>query len=441
MIFHAENTFRPGDRGYDEELAGFQTGFTQRPDLVVGASGPADVRQAVRYAAERGLPVSAQATGHGLPGSSEGGVLITTRRMNEVRIDPGSRTARIGAGATWGRVIEAAAPHGLAPLSGSFPGVGAVSYTLGGGLGLMARRFGYAADHVRALEVVTADGGERRVTAADGELYWALLGGGAGLGVVTAIETGLMPVSRLYGGSLLFGDELVEEVAGAWLEWTGTVPDELTSVLAVLAHPDLPMVPASLRGRYTASVRVAYTGSAAEGERLVAPLRALGPALEDSLRELPYTESGSIHAEPEQPHPYRGDSAMTSGLDPDALRRVLRATGPGQPVWTVTQISHLGGALSTPRPNAVPYRDAAYLVRMLSMITPGTDVPAIRALHDGVGRGLGSAVLGRSLNFAFGAGDRTDGLYGPAGARERLARVKRAYDPGNLFRRGYGFGG
>ena len=142
----------------------FQTGFAIRPDLLVEAADPADVRAAVRDAAARGLSVAVHATGHGLPGPVEGGVLISTRRMDGVEIDPERRTARIGAGTTWEAVVAAAAPHGLAPLNGSSPGVGAVVYTLGGGLGILAREFGYAADHVRSLDVVTADGVLRHVT-------------------------------------------------------------------------------------------------------------------------------------------------------------------------------------------------------------------------------------------------------------------------------------
>lgn len=166
---------RRGTRGLPDRLR-------LRPELVVGATGAEDVRAAVGCAAGRGLPVSVQATGHGLPGATDGGVLITTRRTDAVRIDPGARSARVAAGVRWGQVVEAAAPHGLAPLNGSSPGVGAVSYTLGGGLGILAREFGRAADHVRSLDVVTADGALRQVTAAsDPELYGGLLGGGYGL--------------------------------------------------------------------------------------------------------------------------------------------------------------------------------------------------------------------------------------------------------------------
>ncbi|MER7106154.1 FAD-binding oxidoreductase [Streptomyces sp. NPDC000229] len=430
-------TYRPGDAGYDAELAGFQTGFALRPDLVVAATDADDVRRAVAYAAGRGLPVGVHATGHGLPGAAEGGVLVSTRRMDGVTIDPEARTARIEAGVRWGQVVEAAAPYGLAPLNGSAPGVGAVSYTLGGGLGILAREFGYAADHVRAVEVVTADGERRRVTAQSGaELYGALLGGGHTLGVVTAMEVGLVPVARLYGGSLVFADGLVDDAVRTYLEWTRTVPVTLTSALSVMVVPDVPFVPAPLRGRYTASVRVAYTGGAAEGERLVAPLRAVGAAVEDSLREMPYTESATIHSDPEQPHAYYGESVMVRELPVADARRLLTLTGPRSPVWTVTQIRHLGGALAEDRPNAVPHRDARFLVQVLSGLD-GTDVGAVRQRYEEVFAALAHVTTGRSLNFSFAAGDRGEGLY-DAETAKRLARVKEQYDPANLFSRNYG---
>src|SRR5262249_53301395 len=147
----------------------------------------------------------------------EDGVLINTRRMSGVRVDPEARTAWVEAGATWRQVVEAAAPYGLAPLSGSFPGVGAVSYTLGGGVGLMARRHGFAADHVRRFEVVTADGRLREVTAeSEPDLFWALRGGGGGFGVVTGMEVDLLPVSTIFGGGLYFDVAEVPDVLEAW---------------------------------------------------------------------------------------------------------------------------------------------------------------------------------------------------------------------------------
>lgn len=436
MSISAQHVFRPGDTGYTEELAGFQTGFAVRPELIVGATDAEEVRAAVAHAAAHGLPVGVQATGHGLPGAAEGGVLITTRRMDEVRIDPEARTARVAAGVRWGQVVEAAALYGLAPLNGSAPGVGAVSYTLGGGLGILAREFGWTADHVRSLDVVTADGTLRHVTAAgDPELYGGLLGGGHGLGVVTALEVGLVPVARLYGGALSFDGAETDPatVLRTYKEWTETLPDTLTSSLAALVHPDVPALPPHLRGRYVISVRVAFTGDAAEGERLVAPLRAIGPALTDSLREMAYTESHTIHSDPDFPHAYWGDGILVSELDPDAAASVLDLTGPKAGRMAVVQINHLGGALADERPNSVPYREAGFLVRALYPLDEEGTGP-VRELHARVEAALAPRTLGRALNFVFGDGERTEGLY-DAETRKRLAGLKSQVDPANLFRR------
>lgn len=442
MDFTAQRlVFRPGGDGYDEEIAGYQTGFTQRPAIVFGAQSADDVVAAVSYAAQAGLPIGVQATGHGLPGASEGGVLISTRRMDSVRIDVEARTVTVGAGVRWGQVVAAAAAHGLAPLNGSAPGVGAVSYTLGGGLGLLAREFGYAADHVRWLDVVTADGRLRHVTAeAEPELFWGLLGGGANLGVVTALEIGLVPVERVYGGAIEFDGRRVDpaDVLRAYEAWTRTVPDELTSSVAALVYPDIPQLPPHLRGRYLVTVRVAYTGSEAAGERLVAPLREIGPVESDSLREMPYTESHTIHSDPEFAHSYYGDSVVVRELDVAAACELFALTGPAADSMHVVQINQLGGALAKPAGNAVPYRDAGWLVRVLSPLDgPGLD--AVRAVQDRAFGLFAPGTVGRLLNFAFGAGDRGDGLY-DAGTQKRLAGLKATYDPANLFRRNYGVG-
>ncbi|WTX16378.1 FAD-binding oxidoreductase [Streptomyces sp. NBC_00005] len=428
---------RPGDFGYDEELSGFQTGFARRPAVVFAASSADDVIVAVRYAAAENLPIGVQATGHGLPGALEGGVLVTTKRMDKVTIDPGARTVRVEAGVRWGQVVAAAEPYGLAPLNGSAPSVGAVSYTLGGGLGILAREFGYAADHVRSLEIVTADGQLRYVTReSDPDLYWALLGGGHNFGVVTALEIDLVPVKTLYGGSLAFDGREVDPAAllRAYEEWTRTVPDTLTSSFAAVPYPDIPALPPHLRGRYVVSVRVAYTG--AGGEELVAPLRELGPLLADSLRAMPYAESCTIHSDPDFPHAYYGDSAVLSELDVAAAGELLARVGPdaGGPMCVV-QINHLSGALAQPAPNSVPYREGRFLVRLLTV----GDRDAARAVLDPAFALLADTTIGRALNFAFGAGDRTEGLY-DAETLKRLAGLKSQYDPANLFRTHYNVG-
>lgn len=448
----------PGDDGYDTERSGFQRAYRHRPAMIVGAECAGDVVAAVRFARAQGLPVAVQATGHGLSAATDGGLLISTRRMAGVRVDAAAGTARVEAGAVWGQVVEAAALYGLAPLNGSSPGVGVVSYTLGGGVGVLARTYGFAADHVRSVDLVTADARLRHVTAdSDPGLFRALLGGGHGLGVVTAMGFGLVPVARLYGGQLVFGGEQIDAALSAYLDWTATVPDELTSSLALIAYPDLPQLPAPLRGRYLAHVRIAYTGSAAEGERLVAPLRAVGPRVSDDLREMPYAESHTIHRDPSDPHAYDGDNALLSGLDAAALLRVAALTGPAAPVMCVVQLNHLGGAMATgASAGSVGHREARYALRLLSGLPvaagdgPGSDgagsggpnaaLATVRALHAEALAVVAPWRLGRSVNFLFGGhGERQDAeevarSVHDADEHRRLAGIKTGHDPENVFR-------
>jgi FAD binding domain/Berberine and berberine like len=428
---------RPGDDGYDQERAGFQTALEHRPALIVGAAGAEDVRLAVELAAARDLPVAVQATGHGLSVPCEGGVLISTRRMAAVRVDAAARTAWVEAGATSAQVIQAAARHGLAPLSGSAPDVGAVSYTLGGGMGLLGRRYGYAADHVHAVDVVTADARLRHVTASsDPDLFWALRGGRDNFGVVTGMETELLPVARLYGGGLYFAAEHAAGALETWREWTATVPEELTSSVGLIPYPDVPMLPEPLRGRWVAHLRVVYLGDPADGERLVAPLRAVGPRLIDRLGELPYTESGSIHNDPTFPESYYGTNVLLSSFD--AVPRIaLELVGADAPVPCVVELRHLGGALARPPavPSAVGHRDAQAMARVLTPLG-GADIDTVKGVHGRFYEALRPWTTGRALSFIYGQAATVEQVreaYDPDDYR-RLGELKGVYDPGNLFR-------
>jgi FAD/FMN-containing dehydrogenase len=432
------SVFLPDDDGYDVERAGFQTARQRRPAVVVSATGPDDVRAAVGFAGTHGLASGVQATGHGVPTATDGGVLISTRRMSGVRVDAEARIAWIEAGVRWEQVIREAAPHGLAPLSGSAPHVGAVGYTLGGGLGLLSRRYGYAADHVRRIDVVTADTRLRRVTAdGDPDLFWALRGGRDNFGVVTGMEIELFPVARLYGGGLFFDADLAADVLDAYRRWTDAVPEEMTSSLALVPFPDILAVPEPIRGRHVAHVRIAYAGDAAAGERLLEPLRAVGPRLIDAVEDMPYAASGSIHNDPARPMAWSATNAMLRGLDASAARSVLELAGPGAPVPCIVEIRHLGGALSRPpaAPNAVGHRDARYMLGVLSRLEH-SDVDAVRPAHQRLLDAFAPWSIGRCLNFIYGENGTTEGVrtaYDPDGYR-RLAELKAVHDPTNTFR-------
>ncbi|MBB6555365.1 FAD-binding oxidoreductase [Nonomuraea rubra] len=191
--------FRRGEPGYDENRLGLNRAAGEsRPARVVAATGEHDVAAAVRLGAEQGLPVGVMATGHGPAVPADGAVLVNTRRMDGVSVDPAAETAWVQAGARWEQVLERTTPHGLAPLNGSSPDVGAVGYTTGGGAGLLGRRYGFAADHVRRLRLVTADGRLREVTAeSEPDLFWAVRGAKDNFGLVVDMEIDLFPIYRL----------------------------------------------------------------------------------------------------------------------------------------------------------------------------------------------------------------------------------------------------
>ncbi|MFC8147392.1 FAD-binding oxidoreductase [Streptomyces paradoxus] len=427
------------DEDYDAERAGNQTARQHRPEILVGATGPADVQAAVEFAGRHGLPVAVQGTGHALAAvAAEGGVLINTSRMTGVRVDESARTAWVAAGVSWDRVIHEAAPAGLAPLSGSAPGVGVVSYTLGGGLGPLSRRYGYAADHVRSIDVVTADGRLRQVTkSSDPDLFWALRGGRDNFGVVTGIEIDLMPVATLYGGGLFFDFASVTEVFNTYVRWSAGMPEEMTSSVAVISFPDVPVLPPPLRGRHVVHVRIAYSADdLGAGKELVAPLRALNP-FNDTVRELPYTETGTIHNDPAVAGSFESSTTLLGELDADAVRTLLDRVGPHAPVPHVVELRHLGGALARPAavPNAVGHRGAHYLVNVVSRLERA-DIADIRPAHDRLFEAIEPwSTGGRALTFLNGARDteHVRSAYNPEDY-QRLTEIKAAYDPENVFR-------
>jgi FAD/FMN-containing dehydrogenase len=435
----AGSVLLPGDSGYDDERAVFNLNHELLPAVIVVAQRAIDVQAAVAFAAGQHRPVLVKATGHQVVGTAQGAVLITTHRMNEVAIDPVRRTAKVGAGARWADVVQKGAESGLAPLNGSNPTVGVVGYTLGGGLSpTLGRSHGYAADHVRSLDVVTADGELRHVDAeSDPELFWALRGGKGNFGVVTALEFGLFQVSRLYGGGIYFPGERMADVLRVWTAWLPDTPETMISSFAALRLPPLPQVPKPLRGVFAVSLRIAYDGTAEDGERLIAPLRAIAPAILDTVADMPYTAVASIHDEPTEPLPYYERSIMLREFPAPAQDKLVELVGPhSQTTMWIAELRALGGAWD--REPAVPN---AVATRGLPYVLLGVEVgplpeeqrlkESIAALLDGMAPWQGERRLVN--NLAPEEVNDAVAIYGPE-RYERLAGVKKTYDPLNMFR-------
>ncbi len=432
--------FLPGEPGYAEEAESFDRSVIHYPALIVGAASAGDVVAAVRFARDHGLGVAVQATGHGVGLPADGALLISTRRMSGHEVDPERRTVRLEAGVLWRDVIPSAARHGLAPLNGSAPLVGAVSYILGGGIGVLSRRYGYAADHVLAVEVVTADGELRTASEEENtDLFWALRGGKGNFGVVTALEAGLVEVSRLYGGGLFFPAESVRDVLHFYRTWVTEVPDELSSSFFMMTWPDVPEVPEQLRGRFALHLRLSYLGAPEDGARFIKPLREITTPLLDTVTDMPYTEVGTIHNDPPTPGEYHINNFQLTHLDHDAVETILALAGPGAGNAVSIEIRHLGGALArAPQvPNAVAHSTAQFQLYSAGVLGVGQD-EAVYAGHDRVVDTLAPWNSGmRTLNFMAGVA-HTDPedvrqAFTP-GAYERLVAIKTDHDPGNMFR-------
>ncbi|WP_283133901.1 FAD-binding oxidoreductase [Rhizohabitans arisaemae] len=425
-----------GDPAFAAETLGYNRAWRPDPELVVRATGPADVAAAVAFGAARGLGVAVQSTGHGLVGDLGGSLLISTRRMKGLAVDPRARTVTVQAGVVWAEVIEAARPYGLAPLNGSFPGAGVMGFTLGGGLGPMSRRYGYAADHVRSVELVTADGTFHTVSPErEPDLFWGVRGGKGNLGVATALTIGLVPVTRLYGGGIHFRGESAPEVLHAYREWIEDLPEETTTSVALLRMPEAPELPEPLRGAFVVHLRIAHLGDPRLGEALLAPMRRAGRVLIDDVRDMPYTEIASIHNDPPDPQPFWEGSSLLARLSAGSVEELLRLAGPGAELpLAMVELRHLGGAArrAPEVPNAVCGRDAEFCLLAVGDATEEAARAGARVLDALAADSTG----GTLLNFQGTAFDDLHRAYS-AETYSRLRELKRIHDPGNLFRFGH----
>jgi FAD/FMN-containing dehydrogenase len=339
----------PGDPGWDAARQAFNLTIDQRPTAVAFPVDEDDVAAVVAFARDHGLRIAPQSTGHnaGPIASLQDTVLLKTSAMTGVEIDPAARRARVRAGARWADVADPASELGLAPLAGSSRDVGVVGYSLGGGMGWLARRHGLQANSVTAIELVTADGELRRVDhEREPELFWALRGGGGDFGVVTAMEFELYRAENMYAGALFFPFERASEVLHAWHEWLPGVPEEVTSVGRVLQIPDIPQAPDVVRGKSFALVEAAYLGDEASGAELMAPLRELGPEM-DTFAMVPPAALGYLHMDPDEPSPYMSETLLVGDLSAAAIDDLLAVAGPGSgsPLVSV-ELRHMGGALA-----------------------------------------------------------------------------------------------
>jgi hypothetical protein len=430
----------PEDARFDEARRAWNLAVDQEPAAVVFPEAAQDVAAAVRLAVEAGQRIAAQGTGHGAAtlGPLGDTILVKTERMRGISVDPVERIARVEAGVLSLELVRAAAQHGLASVAGSSRDVGVVGYTLGGGLSFpFGRRHGLAANSVRAIELVTADGSLVR-TDRDHErdLFWALRGGGGSFGIVTAIELELVPITHAYAGLLWYPIERAGEVLHAWAELTrADPPNELATAGRLLNLPPIPELPEPVRGKSFVAVEAVHLGDPATADELLAPLRALGP-VNDTIQTVPAAALLDLFLEPEDPVAVVGDGLTLAELPPAAIDAFVDTAGAGAAVPLVSvEVRHLEGELGRERPGdgALSSLEAKYAMFAASM----TPTPELRDVVRGQVATVKQAMAPWAARHMFlnlaGTRGPMDAFWA-APAFERLRAVKATVDPKNLIR-------
>jgi FAD/FMN-containing dehydrogenase len=413
------------------------------PAVVVQPTGAADVVAAVRFARERELALSVRGGGHNIAGTAlvDGGLTLDMSRLRGVVVDPLARTAVVQSGCVLGDVDRETQLHGLATPLGFFSDVGVAGLTLGGGLGYLTRRFGWTVDNLLEVEVVTADGCVQRASRDEnGDLFWAIRGAGANLGVVTSFTFALHPVGPLvYGGLIAWPFERADEIVHAYRELTVAAPLELTAFMMAIRAPAAPFVPVESHGRRVCAMSICFSGPPAAAGEALAPIRALGDPVIDLLGELPYAQLQSYldDTEPKGSH-YYWKTEYASDLGDDLLSTWTEIAAECPIPEGQIGFLHLGGALNERDGDdgAVGNRDARFAMGALGQWEPEEPkadafVAWTRAAWERL-RPFGTGATYINFQTADEGFDRIRASYGAN--FDRVAEIKRRYDPDNLFR-------
>lgn len=423
---------RPGDPAWDAARGAWQLTADQRPEAVATPADLDELREVVLAARDAGLTVTTQPTGHGANGSLAGSILVRPSAFDEVVVDAGARTLRIGGGVQWGTALAGLAGTGLIAPAGSSAVVGASGYLLAGGHSWFSRSTGLGARRLRAVELLTADGEHRRVDdASDAELIWALRGAGGALGVVTALEIELDAAPQLAGGRLAFDPADAAAVLAAAAETGLAAPETLAVHAGFLRFPDLPMLPEEIRGRSTVQVDVVLRGDLAELESLIAPIRAAGRVVDERLTAFGIEELAKVSDEPTDPSPGSGWSSLVERLDREAFERVLAVYDrPDAAALVAVDFRVLGGAVARESglPGVAATVDEPFVVHTLGFGPAEATGPAFAAVREA----LGDAVTGRTFASFLNPGEGYGGAY-DAASIERLQAVKARIDPEGRF--------
>jgi FAD/FMN-containing dehydrogenase len=433
----------PGDEGYDAARAIWNGAIDRRPACIARCTGVADVIEAVRFARERDLLVAVRSGGHGVGGHAvcDGGLVVDLSPMKGIRVDPAARTARAEAGVLWGELDRETQLHGLATVGGIVTHTGIAGLTLGGGIGWLMRRHGATVDNLLSVDLVTAEG--ELLTASEDEnpdLFWGARGGGGNFGVVTSFEYRLHPVGPIVlAGPIFYPLEDAREVLARYRRFIAAAPDELTTIFELSVAPPAPFLPEAVHGRPIVMVGACYAGAPEDGIEVVRPLKELGNPLVDLLEPKRYTALQSMF-DPSVPHGWHRywKAVELPPLTDDAIDTLVEHASAQTSPRSYCIVFQLGGALARVGDDETAFgrRDAAHSVNINAVWTeddPGGErhVAWARDFFAAMQAHAGGRVY---VNFLGDEGaERVRQAYGVR-HYERLAELKRAYDPTNFFR-------
>ena len=433
----------PDDPAYEETRKVWNAMIDRRPGLIARCTGTADVVQAVRWASQHRLLVSVRGGGHNIAGLAvcDGGLMIDLSAMRGVWVDAEARTAHAQAGCTLGDVDRETQLHGQAAVLGFVSATGIAGLTVGGGFGYLTRRHGWTCDTLRSMEVVLADGRVVRASARENEdLFWALRGGSGNFGIVTSFEYQLFPVGpEILGGAIAWRGEDATQVLQAFAEFTAAAPRELTSIAVLRIAPPAPWLPKEIHGKPIAAIFICHTGPVAEGEKLLAPLRQLGQPVADIVTRRPYTQMQSLlDATQPKGRRYYWKSHYLSSVGRETIDTAVEHAARIKSPHSAILMFQIGGALNELPAGHSPVgnRDAKYVLNITgSWEQPADDAANVAWARDCFEATRADATGGTYVNFLTeeeGA-DRIEAAYGRA-TLDRLATLKRKYDPQDLFR-------
>jgi len=420
-----------GDAGYDSARRIWNGMIDRHPAIIARCAGAADVINSVNFARENNLLLAVRGGGHSLSGQSmcEGGLVIDLSPMRYVRVDPAARRAVLGPGSLLGDLDREAQAFGLVTTAGTVSHTGAAGLTLGGGQGRLQRVHGLTCDNLRAAELITADG--RFVRASDREnrdLFWALRGGGGNFGVVTSFEYQLHPFDgRILGGPIIYPAAQARAVCEFYAEYTQKIPDELHLVIAMVSPTGGPPL---------VSVEVCWSGDLAQGEKVIAPLRAFGKPIADQVKPMRYLDIQTTADKANAPgRNYYAKSGFLERLEPALLDALVEGFRGSPKRATVAVLQQFGGAMARvpEQDTAYPGRKAAYEVMVLAGWPNAADneenIAGVRSHWEQ----LAPFTKGFYVNTANPDDqERVRANYGRN--YQRLVKVKTRYDARNLFR-------